>query len=200
MAIAVSSEGAVAAAVQIHTFRRNVSSQMTIENHMDKVPLNTIVGLKYALVEVERRWLVEPATVGDLAEVPYRLIEDLYVSGSRLRLRKITEPGGTMLFKFGKKYGKRSVLSEPITNLYLTEGEYLRLAGLVGIAASKRRYTIEDGSLDVYQRADSQLMIFEREFDDEAAAQRYRPPVFVTREITGDPAFSGHSLASGRAG
>ena len=42
-------------------------------------------------------------------------------------------------------------------------------------------------------------MIFELEFDDEAAAQRFRPPHFVTREITGDAAFSGFALASGDA-
>ena len=183
-------------AAQIHTFRRVVSSQTTGKNPMDQDPLNTIVGPKYALMEIERRWLVDPAAVGDLADVPYRLVEDLYVSGSRLRLRKTTEPSGSAVFKFGKKYGKRSVLSEPITNLYLTQAEHRQLSGLAGFAASKRRYSIAGGSLDVYQRADSQLIIFELEFDDEAAAQRYVPPPFVTREITDDPAFSGYSLAS----
>lgn len=150
---------------------------------------------KYARLEIERRWLVDATAMGELANVPYRLIEDLYVGESRLRLRKITEPSGNALFKFGKKYGKHSPLSEPITNLYLTEGEYRQLASLAGISAAKRRYAIAGGSLDVYQRPHSGLMIFELEFDDEAAAQRFRPPHFVTREITGDAAFSGFALA-----
>jgi CYTH domain-containing protein len=159
-------------------------------------------------MEVERRWLVDPSAVGDLANIPYRLIEDLYVGASRLRLRKITDGSGNAVFKLGKKYGKQSALSEPITSLYLSEDEYRQLAGLPGCAVSKRRYTIAGGSLDVYQtpNASSMIfdhagcMIFELEFDDDAAAGRFRPPPFVTREITGDPAFSGFALASEAAG
>ncbi len=155
---------------------------------------------KYARMEVERRWLVDPSAVGDLANIPHRLIEDLYVGASRLRLRKITDGSGNAVFKLGKKYGKQSALSEPITSLYLSEGEYRQLAGLPGYAVSKRRYTIAGGSLDVYQTPNAGCMIFELEFDDEAAAGRFRPPPFVTREITGDPAFSGFALASEAAG
>jgi CYTH domain-containing protein len=150
-------------------------------------------------MEVERRWQVDRAAVGELANVPYRLFEDLYVDGSRLRLRKITEPNGNALYKFGRKYGKRSPLSEPITTLYLTETEYRQLSCLPGLSTSKHRYAVAGGSLDVYQRPHSGLMIFELEFDDETAAQRYQPPHFVTREITGDSTFSGFSLAKGNA-
>jgi len=35
----------------------------------------------------------------------------------------------------------------------------------------------------------------EIEFDDEATAQSYKPPHFVTREITSESSFSGVSLA-----
>src|SRR5213075_221994 len=66
----------------------------------------------------------------------YGTFEDLYVDGSRLRLRKITEPNGNALYKFGRKYGKRSALSEPITTLYLTEIEYRQLSCLPGFSAS----------------------------------------------------------------
>ena len=154
---------------------------------------------RYSIMEVERRWLVDTAAVGDLARIPYRLFEDLYVHCSRLRLRKITEASRNALFKLGKKYGKRSVLSEPITTLYLTEGEYQQFSGLAGLFASKRRYAVAGGFLDVYQQPHSGLMIFELEFEDEASAQLYRPPHFVTREITGDSNFSGFSLAKGNA-
>lgn len=152
---------------------------------------------KYARMEIERRWLVDASAVCEVTDAPYRLIEDLYVTGSRLRLRKITDPSGNALFKFGKKYGKRSPLSEPVTTLYLSEVEYQQLARVAGFGASKRRYAIAGGSLDVYQRPRPGLMIFELEFDDEAAARRFRPPDFVTQEITGDAAFSGFALARG---
>ena len=86
---------------------------------------------KYARLEIERRWLVDATAMGELANVPYRLIEDLYVGESRLRLRKITDPSGNALFKFGKKYGKHSPLSEPITNALFDRGR-VPAAGVLG--------------------------------------------------------------------
>lgn len=40
---------------------------------------------KYSAIEIERRWLVDLAAVGDLSSVTFREIEDLYVSGSHQR-------------------------------------------------------------------------------------------------------------------
>jgi CYTH domain-containing protein len=152
---------------------------------------------RYAIAEIERRWLVDATGVGDLELVPFCRYEDLYIDGSRLRLRKITEPDGSALFKLGKKYGKRSALLEPITTLYLDETEYLQLRHLPGSAASKRRYTIAGGSLDVYERPIPGLMVFELEFKDEEAARKYQPPPFATREITEEARYSGFQLARG---
>jgi len=155
---------------------------------------------RYSILEIERRWLVDIAALGSLAATPYRLYQDLYIWNSRLRLRKITEVGCETLFKLGKKYGKQSRLSEPITTLYLTEAEYLGLVHLPGHYSSKRRYTMSEGFLDVYEKPNCGLMIFELEFDDEMSAKRYRPPHFVGNEITGEHAYSGFQLAQGGAG
>jgi CYTH domain-containing protein len=154
---------------------------------------------KYSAIEIERRWLVDLAAVGDLSSATFRTIEDLYVSGSRLRLRKVTDPNGGVIFKFGKKYGKRSAASEAVTNLYLTEAEHRQLAALPGVTTLKRRYTVAGGALDIYHQPRSGLAIFEVEFDDEASAQVYRPPHFVTREVTSEAAFSGFSVAEAHA-
>ena len=154
---------------------------------------------KYSAIEVERRWLVDHAAVGDLSSATFREIEDLYVSGSRLRLRKVTDPNGGVIFKFGKKYGKRSSASEPVTNLYLTEAEHRQLATLPGSITLKRRYTVAGGALDIYHQPRSGLAIFEVEFDDEAAAQAYRPPHFATREVTSEAEFNGYSVAEAHA-
>lgn len=151
---------------------------------------------RYALDEIERRWLVDSSLVPDIAGQPFRLYEDLYINGSRLRLRRITKPDGTAVYKLGKKYGKRSPLSEPITTLYLEEAEYDRLQNLQGNRSVKRRYTTSGGSLDIYEIPTPGLMIFELEFDSEAAATIYRPPAFVTREITNMPEYSGFRLAA----
>ena len=154
---------------------------------------------KYSTIEIERRWLVNLASVGELSLIAFREIEDLYVSGSRLRLRKVSDPNGGVIFKFGKKYGKRSGASEAVTNLYLSEAEHHQLASLPGLVTLKRRYNVAGGALDIYDRPRSGLAIFEVEFDDEASAHAYRPPAFVTREITSDPAFSGFAVAGAHA-
>ena len=148
---------------------------------------------KYSHLEIERRWLVDLSAI-DLASVPFREIDDLYIADSRLRLRRISGPD-EVIFKLGKKYGKRTALSEPITNLYLTENEYRRFAELPGHQTRKRRYSLKPGSLDVYLEPHKDLAVFEVEFDDEGTANSFQPPSFVTREITDVSAFSGVSLA-----
>ena len=151
---------------------------------------------KYSLPEIERRWLVDLPAV-DLRSTAFREIEDLYIADSRLRLRKVSGPN-ELTFKLGKKYGKRTVLSEPITNLYLTEAEYRGLVVLPGKITRKRRYALPSGSLDVYLEPHGGLAILEVEFASEEAARQFEPPPFVTREITNDPKFSGASLAEHR--
>ena len=154
---------------------------------------------KYSAIEIERRWLVDLAAVGDLSLSPFREIEDLYVSGSRLRLRKIADSSGATTFKFGKKYGKRALSAEPVTNLYLTELEHRQLSALPGATTLKRRYSVAGGALDIYHRPNPGLAVYEVEFDDEASAQLFQPPHFVTREITAESSFSGVSLAEAHA-
>jgi CYTH domain-containing protein len=149
---------------------------------------------KYAALEIERRWLVDLVAVGDLSAVPYREIEDLYIDGTRLRLRRMTERGRRTVFKLGKKYGKVS-LAEPMTNLYLTQGEYEQLRDLPGRRTSKRRYSLSGGALDIYHAPRQGMAVFEIEFGDETTAQTYEPPPFVTREITAESSYSGVSLA-----
>jgi len=148
---------------------------------------------KYSAIEIERRWLVDLATV-DLTSAPYREIDDLYIAGSRLRLRQVSAPG-EVTFKLGKKYGKRTTLSEPVANIYLTELEYRRLSELPGLRTRKRRYSLPRGGIDVYVEPNDGLAVFEVEFADERSASEFVPPPFVTREITNESAYSGVSLA-----
>jgi CYTH domain-containing protein len=154
----------------------------------------SVTGLpRYSRPEIERRWLVDLAPV-DLTEKPFREIDDLYIADSRLRLRRIAGPG-EIVFKLCRKYGKTTPFAEPITNLYLSESEYLLLAGLPGKRARKRRYAVPGGSLDVYLEPNRDLAVFEVEFDDEQSAAKFHPPAFVTREVTNETAYSGASLA-----
>ncbi|GEM_PF-5094268 len=108
----------------------------------------------------------------------------------------MTDSNGATIFKLGKKYGKLSSLSEPITTLYLTEEEHESFSGLPGYSAKKTRYEISGGSLDLYQGPNSGFMLFELEFENELIAKEYVPPEFVLDEITNDGNYSGFSLAS----
>jgi hypothetical protein len=109
-------------------------------------------------------------------------------------LRRVSGPHD-VVFKLGKKYGKRTAFAEPMTNLYLTECEYSRFADMAGHRARKRRYSVSGGSLDIYLEPHAGLAVFEVEFADERTASEFTPPPFVVREITNDTAFSGAALA-----
>lgn len=132
---------------------------------------------KYSLPEIERRWLVDLTRIElDRLGEP-ELIEDRYLIGTRLRLRRMSGPMG-VVYKLVKKYG-RSGWVEPITNLYLDEVEYANLATLPARSLVKRRYRLAGGCLDLI----NELAIFEMEFASLEAAQTYRPEVFVLNEL-----------------
>src|SRR6188472_3542799 len=60
-----------------------------------------MVNLKYAVVERERRWLLTimpDDLVGEMV-----LIRDRYLTGTRLRLREITDEEGSRVLKLGHK-------------------------------------------------------------------------------------------------
>lgn len=132
---------------------------------------------KYSLPEIERRWDV--SSVPSLEGLPYREIEDRYFTGTRLRLRRIWAVGETPVYKLCKKYGPFSNLTEPITNIYLTEPEYATFENIPAEVVRKRRYVVADGSLDVFE--DGQMR-FEKEFASESEALDYMPPEFVGSE------------------
>jgi CYTH domain-containing protein len=151
---------------------------------------------KYAQVEIERRWLADLAAAGPLDGLPCHTIDDLYLAGTRLRLRRMEDAVGGTVFKFCKKYGGEGCL-EAITNLYLTEAEHQALSDLPGQRVRKRRYAMAGGALDVY-RGVPPLAIFEIEFATETEAADYQPPAFARIEVTHDPAYSGAALAVSR--
>jgi len=150
---------------------------------------------KYSLPEFERRWLVP-----DMASVPSplgeaRLIEDRYIAGTRLRLRRVMDAHGSATAKLGKKYPAEAGSFESIVNIYLDPAEHAQLAGLPAYRSIKRRYSLEGGSLDVYVLPQADLRIFEVELASEAQIRAYRPPDFVGQEITGDPRYTGYAIA-----
>jgi CYTH domain-containing protein len=151
--------------------------------------------MKYAVDEIERRWLVDKQALGPLEALPVRDIEDLYLVHSRLRLRKIVRDVRATEYKLCKKYGRGSGLAEPVSNLYLSQQEFELLAALSGHRVRKRRNAVAGGAVDVYA-GEAGLAIFEIEFATEREAANDQPPAFVLREVTQDPLYSGAALAA----
>ncbi len=150
---------------------------------------------KYSAAEIERRWLVNLAQVGSLAALPRREIEDLYIAGTHMRLRKVSAEHEAVIFKLGKKYGKGNGFSERVVSVYLTEVEFNVFAAMPGTVAKKSRYTISGGALDVYRNPNSGFAVFEVEFQSESDAMNYMPPSFTSQEITHDAKYSGFALS-----
>jgi CYTH domain-containing protein len=150
---------------------------------------------KYALPEIERRWLVADASQLDLNDGPTRTIDDRYITGTHLRLRCIGASDAPPIFKLGKKYLQKTGVVQFIVNAYLDEAEYALFAALPATVARKRRISIAGGWLDLYDSPHPGFAVFEKEFDSAAAARAYTPPPFAGREITDDARYSGFALA-----
>jgi CYTH domain-containing protein len=151
---------------------------------------------KYALPEVERRWLVSPSALPELSSHPCRIVEDKYLAGGHLRVRSVTEPSGIKLFKLSKKYAPVSPGQTPVVSVYLSEQEASVLWSLAGRYARKHRYALSQGALELYLSPGHPFAVFEVEFTTTSESAAYVPPSFVGEEVTGNAAYSGFALAA----
>jgi CYTH domain-containing protein len=150
---------------------------------------------RYARIERERRFLVTgPPSATDSVRV--RHINDLYLEGTRLRLREQTESGLPTVFKLGQKISARGESGRQgfITNIYLGEHEFRVLAHLPGRSLTKTRYSLPPFGIDVFEGALAGLVLAEAEFDSAEAADALRVPSFVVAEVTSDDRFTGGNL------
>ncbi len=149
---------------------------------------------KYAHIERERRWLVDAA----LCPLPpdHVSIEDRYIDGTRLRLRRMTDSGdGRVVLKLTKKYDAADPAARPIVTAYLTGGEYAVFAALPARIVVKRRYAVDDFSVDVFDDPTGLPIIAEIECASAEALAAVVPPTWTRREITRDAAYQGAHLA-----
>lgn len=146
---------------------------------------------KYAILEIERRWLARLDRLPTLAELEFVLIEDIYFAGTRMRLRKMTLAGG-LVYKLGKKYGKISDIEEPIANIYLDEAEYAFFATLPGRRLARRRYPYAVGRrtyfISVILNGEGPILI-EAEYPSRESALADTPPDFCGLEVSADADF-----------
>jgi hypothetical protein len=149
---------------------------------------------KYARIERERRWLLRsPDISAAVAEVE---IEDIYFTGTRLRLRRMTDRRGNQspVYKLAQKIPSPGP-SGLITNTYLSAEEYALLAKLHGDRIHKVRYSVPPFGIDVFMDELDGLILAEAEFesDDEMAA--CAGPKGTIAEVTGDERYTGGRLA-----
>lgn len=150
---------------------------------------------KYSRPEIERRWLVKVVDILSLEDARVRKLEDKYLSGGRLRLRKASETKCDPIYKLGKKYPNASSEPESVVSTYLTEEEYKSLLRLPGRSATKLRYSVEGGALDIYESPVYGFAIFEVEFSSQEAAAAYVVPKFVATEVTFNEKYTGFALS-----
>lgn len=157
--------------------------------------------MKYARIERERRFLLGEPPEGLVAR-PYTLITDHYLPNTRLRLRRMTnEVGEVIALKLTQKFGETAVPTQhtTITNIYLNETEYQRLAQLGGDLLTKRRYRHASSehtfSIDVFDGPLNGLILAEIEAQTDEHLQSIQLPDWAVAEVTNSAFFTGGNLA-----
>lgn len=155
---------------------------------------------KYAHIERERRWVMDSARLPALSAA-HVLIEDRYISGTRMRLRRmIDSASGRAALKLTKKYDAADPLARPIVTAYLDEAEFALLAGLPGVMIVKRRFDLVAGgitySIDRFEGALAGLTLAEIEWPDDAGLRDLPAPPGAIREVSDDPRYQGGSLVA----
>ena len=135
----------------------------------------------------------------DLTDHRSILIEDRYIIGTRLRLRRMTDSvTGEAALKLTKKYEAADALARPIVTSYLDDAEYALLLQLPAMPLIKRRYPIHvpegEIGIDIFEGALSGLQTAEIEIADDAALRAFAPPEWTIADISNDPRFQGGNL------
>jgi len=163
---------------------------------------NTIVPeSKYARLERERRYLLQDLPEGLTRASPHVQITDNYITGTRLRLRKVRDPlTNKWTVKFTQKFAVNSKdLSRTlITNTYLNAQEAETLSVFEANEIRKNRYPFEyDGrkfGIDMFLGDLFGLVLAEVSFDTDEDLESCSKPQFALVEVTDNELFSGGKL------
>ena len=154
----------------------------------------------YTVVEHERRWLCR--AVPRALIVRTETITDLYVTGTRLRLREARPVGGgAAKLRLSRKADVDS-RTRLITSIYLPEEEFAVLAtSLPGPRITKIRHRLQSPpgalmSVDEFRGELEGLIMVETECTTPDLLAAFPIPDFASREVTDDPRFTGGYLAS----
>lgn len=142
---------------------------------------------KYAWVERERRWLCRSVPFDRV--VSTEVYDDLYVTGTQLRLREAkSTDGGPVMLRLGRK-ADVSPSVRLLTSIYLAPEEFRLLSSLPGHRLRKTRHALGkiDGAdvfVDVFEGSLAGLIMAEAEFESTEAMENYPMPNFAYEEVT----------------
>ncbi len=157
---------------------------------------------KYARIERERRYLLQ-----DLPEAMTRAdahvqITDNYITGTRLRIRKVREPrSNKWTVKFTQKFAldPKDLSRTIITNIYLNAQEAEALSMFEANEIRKNRYYFEfvgrPCSVDMFLGGLFGLVLAEVGFASDEDMANFPLPPFALADVTSNPIFTGGHLS-----
>ena len=165
--------------------------------------LNTNVpDSKYARVERERRYLLADLPAGLTRADHHLQITDNYITGTRLRIRKVRDPRtNKWIVKFTQKFAPdpEDLSRTLITNTYLNPIEADTLAVFEANEIRKNRYPFEFAgrrfTVDMFLGDLFGLVMAEISFDTDQELEDFEKPPFALADVTNNEIFSGGKLS-----
>src|SRR5215471_6183241 len=163
---------------------------------------NTIVPeSKYARIERERRYLLQDLPEGVSRADEHVQITDNYLTGTRLRIRKVREPKtNKWTVKFTQKFPQdpKDLSRTIITNIYLTALEADTLSVFEANEIRKNRYYFDFAgrrfSVDIFLGELLGLVLAETSFETDEEMREFKTPSFALADVTNNELFTGGRL------
>jgi len=160
---------------------------------------------KYSKIERERRYLLQDLPEGLSRADPHVQITDNYITGTRLRIRKVREPrSNKWTVKFTQKFAPnpQDFSRTVITNTYLNALEAETLAMFDANEIRKNRYRFEyEGktfSVDMFLGDLFGLVLAEVNFETDEELDNFSMPAFAIADVTNNLLFTGGSLSQAK--
>ena len=164
---------------------------------------NTVVpaASKYARVERERRYLLQDLPEGLTRASPHLQITDNYITGTRLRLRRVRDPQtNKWTVKLTQKFvpDPETLSRAIITNIYLNALEAETFAVFDANEIRKNRYPFEFNgrrfSVDMFLGDLFGLVLAEVSFETDEELDSFSKPSFAIADVTNNELFTGGRL------
>ena len=157
---------------------------------------------KYARLERERRYLLLDLPEGLNRAEHHQQITDSYITGTRLRIRKVRDPKtNKWIVKFTQKFAPdpNDLSRTIITNTYLnaTEAEVLSVFETNEIRKNRYHFEYEGRkfSIDMFLGDLFGLVLAETSFDTDEDMEAFSKPPFALAEVTNNELFTGGRLS-----